>query len=196
MKKYYAVKVGRKSGIYETWAECKEQVDGYKGAQYKSFTTLLEANAFISVPLRKEVIREGLLAYVDGSYNLKKQVYGYGCVCLENQQVIKELYGQGNDIELVGMRNVAGEILGCEVAVQYAIEHGYSSIFIYYDYEGIEKWAIGAWKTNKVGTIAYAKKMQEYKKEIQIEFIKVLAHSGDVYNERADQLAKKAVGIK
>ena len=30
---------------------------------------------------------------------------------------------------------------------------------------------------------------------MDIVFVKVLAHSGDVYNERADKLAKKAVGI-
>lgn len=34
---YYAVKVGKNPGIYETWAECKAEVDGYKGAKYKKF---------------------------------------------------------------------------------------------------------------------------------------------------------------
>ena len=38
--------------------------------------------------------------------------------------------------------------------------------------------------------------MDESRQKIQISFIKVLAHSGDIYNEIADQLAKKAVGIK
>ncbi|WP_314795053.1 RNase H family protein [Eggerthia catenaformis] len=37
--------------------------------------------------------------------------------------------------------------------------------------------------------------MQEAQKKIRIEFVKVLAHSGDTYNELADQLAKKAVGL-
>ena len=35
--KYYAVKVGRVSGIYSSWDECKAQVDGYVGAIFKSF---------------------------------------------------------------------------------------------------------------------------------------------------------------
>ena len=35
--KYYAVRVGRKAGIYKTWSECKEQVCEYSGAIYKSF---------------------------------------------------------------------------------------------------------------------------------------------------------------
>ena len=38
MAKFYAVKEGKKPGIYHTWDECKEQVNGYSGAVYKSFT--------------------------------------------------------------------------------------------------------------------------------------------------------------
>ena len=46
-KKYYAVKVGKTPGIYFTWADCSEQVTGFKGAKYKSFLTIEEAVAFI-----------------------------------------------------------------------------------------------------------------------------------------------------
>lgn len=50
-KKYYVVKVGRNPGIYNTWDECKIQVDGYSGAKYKSFTTLGEANDYLGLKL-------------------------------------------------------------------------------------------------------------------------------------------------
>lgn len=46
-KKFYAVKVGKKPGIYLTWDECKEQVDRYSGAIYKSFKTIEEAESFV-----------------------------------------------------------------------------------------------------------------------------------------------------
>lgn len=198
MKKIYAVKLGKKPGIYNTWEECRRQVSGYSGAQYKSFTNLDEAKAFIRTNSQqdKELDQGGLLIYVDGSFNSSTNEYGYGCVVIENQKVIKEMYGKGSHEDYVSMRNVSGEILGCQVAIEYAIAQGYSKVYIYYDYEGIEKWAIGAWKTNKIGTIAYVKKIKEYRQKIQIHFIKVLAHSGDLYNERADQLAKKAIDIK
>ena len=39
---------------------------------------------------------------------------------------------------------------------------GYVQICIYYDYEGIEKWANGLWKANKIGTQAYQKKVAMY----------------------------------
>ncbi len=42
-KKFYAVKNGRKIGIFLTWNECKEQIDGFSSAVYKSFPTREEA---------------------------------------------------------------------------------------------------------------------------------------------------------
>lgn len=42
-KRYYAVKVGKKKGIYESWDECSKQVKGYPGAEYKGFVTRKEA---------------------------------------------------------------------------------------------------------------------------------------------------------
>jgi len=42
-QKYYVVWRGFRPGIYNTWEACKEQVHGYEGAQYKSFSSLEEA---------------------------------------------------------------------------------------------------------------------------------------------------------
>jgi ribonuclease HI len=42
-QKYYVVWKGVKPGIYKTWAECRLQVDGYKGAIHKSFDSRVEA---------------------------------------------------------------------------------------------------------------------------------------------------------
>ncbi|MBO0857682.1 MAG: ribonuclease HI [Chloracidobacterium sp.] len=46
-KQYYAVRNGRQPGIYRTWEECKAQVDGYTNAQFKGFTSLEEAEAYM-----------------------------------------------------------------------------------------------------------------------------------------------------
>jgi len=48
VKKYYAVKNGRNTGIYNTWGECKSQVNGYSGAVHKSFSTKREAEAYMN----------------------------------------------------------------------------------------------------------------------------------------------------
>lgn len=38
-KKYYVVWKGRQIGVFDLWEECKKQIDGFEGAQYKSFKT-------------------------------------------------------------------------------------------------------------------------------------------------------------
>ncbi len=45
--KYYAVRCGRKPGIYKTWEECKEQVYKFSGAEYKSFEILEKAKTYL-----------------------------------------------------------------------------------------------------------------------------------------------------
>lgn len=195
MAKFYAVKKGKKPGIYNDWATCKENVYGFSGAVYKSFNTLDEANEYIKDSNDNIDMSDGLIAYVDGSYNIKTKVYGYGCVLIDNQQVVKEISDTGSNEEDALMRNVAGEIQGSLRAIEYAIEHKYPAIYIYYDYEGIQRWATGEWKANKRGTKEYVSLINQYREKIDIKFIKVLAHSGDKYNDEADLLAKKAVGI-
>lgn len=41
--KIYAVKKGRVPGIYRNWDETKKQVDGFSGAEYKSFENITDA---------------------------------------------------------------------------------------------------------------------------------------------------------
>ncbi|MCC0726749.1 RNase H1/viroplasmin domain-containing protein [Clostridioides sp. ZZV14-6045] len=55
-KKFYAVKVGRKPGIYLTWKECSKQVNKYSGSLFKSFNTLEEAQNFIGKKLMLKVV--------------------------------------------------------------------------------------------------------------------------------------------
>ena len=47
MAKYYAVRNGYHTGIFNTWDECKKEVSGFSGAEYKSFTKLEDAKAFL-----------------------------------------------------------------------------------------------------------------------------------------------------
>lgn len=53
-KKYYAVKVGKEPGVYDTWDQCLAQVTGQKGAQFKSFVSKEDAQAFVEGKLIPE----------------------------------------------------------------------------------------------------------------------------------------------
>jgi len=196
-RKFYAVRKGKKIGIFNTWDECKEQVNGYSGAEYKSFTLKEEAEEYIGLnkSIDKVNYDNRVEAYVDGSYEHSIREYGSGVVILKNNNVEKTYSTKGKKESLVSMRNVAGEIEAAKIAMNYCLDNNIENLILYFDYEGIEKWCTGVWKTNKEGTIEYKKFYDSIKSKLNVEFVKVKAHSGDKYNEEADKLAKAAIGI-
>lgn len=201
-KYYYAVRKGKNIGIYTTWKECEENVKGFSGAEYKKFSTYDEALNFIEdkeedkeIVLEKEIGEKEAIAYVDGSFSLEEFEYAYGIVFITSEG--KEVYnGKEDEKELVEMRNVSGEIKGAMEAMKIALDKGKDVLYLHYDYAGIENWAKGAWKTNKEGTRRYKEFYDSIKDRLNVKFIKVKAHSGVEYNEEADRLAKKALGIE
>ena len=42
------MRAGRRTGIFLTWDECRAQVEGFRGARYKSFPTEAEARAWLT----------------------------------------------------------------------------------------------------------------------------------------------------
>lgn len=207
-KFYYAVKNGRNPGIYNTWAECENEVKGFKEAKFKKFKTYEEASSFIedneeqfkasdnsdvgegSVVGVNDIKDDEVVAYVDGSFSIETKTFSYGMVIFTTEG--KEVFsGKDNSKDLADMRNVAGELKGAIEAIKVSLSKGKDTLYLHYDYMGIEEWAKGNWKTNKAGTKAYKEYYDSIKDKLNVVFIKVLAHSGVEYNEEADQLAKK-----
>ena len=197
-RKYYSVRSGRIPGIYNTWEKCKEQVIGFPGAEYKKFSSHEEAEQFlgsesVKMDMETERLREGEASvYVDGSFDLETMSYSYGVVILTEKEIYR-MSGREEDPEMALMRNVSGELKGAMKAMEWAIENKIRTLYLHYDYTGIERWAKGDWKTNKDGTKAYKAYFDSIKDKIKVEFIKVKAHSGNKYNEEADKLAKEAI---
>ena len=192
--KYYAVKKGRNPGIYTSWDSCLKEVKGYSGAIYKSFKTKEEAEIYMAGEEKQiEIGANSVIAYVDGSYNQKLKVYGLGVVYITDDKEL-ELIKSYDDAYHIH-RNVAGEVKASELAIEKAIEDKKDQIIIYHDYQGIASWANGDWKTNNNLTKAYKRFIDQARKKIKIDFVKVKGHSNDKYNDKADQLAKKAAGI-
>ena len=200
MGKFYAVKNGYHIGIYNSWADCEKEVRGFSGAKYKSFSRLEDAKEYLGINAQLSLFdadtdeSNAAVAYVDGSYNAETNVFGCGVVIFQNGST-STFSRCFHDPEMALMRNVAGEIEGAMLAMRFCLDHNIEEIDIYYDYEGVEKWCSGAWKTNKKGTTAYKHFYDSIKHRVKVNFIKVKGHSGDKYNDMADKLAKDAVGI-
>lgn len=143
--------------------------------------------------------------YVDGSYNPKTKVWGGAAILMQDDDVlIKEILVSDKDLN--GSRQINGELESTIHALRYVLEHlseiDDKKITIFYDYAGIEKWAIGEWAARKDVAIDYKKRVQRhlmllrYEHKIEINFSKVKAHSGEEFNEKVDRLAKTACDVE
>ena len=141
--KYYAIKVGRETGIYTSWEEAEKLVKGFHDAKYKSFKTRKDASEeslVLSVEGMKEP--EGDYAFVDGNFNADTDTYGYGGFLSANG-VKYPISGADCKPDMAKMRNVAGEIEGALEAARMALKFKLKRLTILYDYEGIEAWVNG-----------------------------------------------------
>ena len=215
-KKFYAVKKGIKPGIYDNWEACKAAVDGFSGAEYKGFAGLQEAREYLGIdvdevelsvgeqtgkfdeqiPREHNQMQDTLIAYVDGSYEHSLLKYAFGCVFLLPDGTIYVENGSGNNPDSAKLRNVTGEMLGSMFAVRWGVKNGFSKLEIRYDYEGVEKWVTGSWKSKTELTRKYAEAMRRWSGQINLKFTKVAAHTNVYYNEMADRLAKQALSEK
>ncbi|MCF0217697.1 MAG: ribonuclease H family protein [Malacoplasma sp.] len=217
-QKFYVVIVGRNKGIYHSWKECEKQIKGFKGAIYKSFVNEKEAQAFYKThqdvkpkieddqflnSLIESDLKNGITpVFVDGSHNKKNNQIGFGVIVILSLNPDKtwEFFEKLNAIEFAEYKeslNIAGEIFGVLKAIKNCVSKKILKMRIYYDYEGIEKWAIGVWKTNKPISMMYKCEIDNLIKthNLKLFFQKVKAHTNVKYNNLVDQLAKKAVGI-
>lgn len=222
-KKYYAVQVGKIPGIYGTWDECKAQTEGVSGAKYKSFSSLEEAERYmlevsndnldvedntalskddLNSQVEKAVVALGeneIIAFVDGSYDVTQEKSAFGAIIFSHggdRDILYKAFTKQLGEEFISLRNVAAELEAVKESISWALQYAKSKISIYYDYEGIEKWADGLWKANNAITKEYVRFIQEKRALLQIEFMKVPAHSGVQFNEEVDAIAKNALLAK
>lgn len=204
--------------------QCEEQVKGISGAEYKSFTTLKEAENYIQVSDSgnpavdqsdvatssedmntivesriSSLTEDEVIAFVDGSYDVTEEKSAFGAIiisCGGNKDTLYKAFTKQLGEEFISLRNVAAELEGVKEAVNWSVLYKKKKITIYYDYTGIEQWAIGQWKAKTIITKNYVSFISEKRKLIDIFFVKVAAHSGINLNEEVDALAKNALLAK
>jgi ribonuclease H-related protein len=129
--------------------------------------------------------KEGYQAYVDGSYI--SGCVGYGAVILHQNQEIRRFSGSvEHDVE---QRQVVGELQATMQVLRWCEENNILDIEVFYDYEGIQKWAAGEWRANNAATQHYQQTVQA--SPVRVIWQKVKSHSGVHWNDVVDELAKQ-----
>lgn len=201
MAKWYAVRVGRIPGIYQTWGECLKQTQKFSGAVYKSFETEAEAVAWLELGQHSQQLTDesvdltGIVAYTDGSLDREKNLASYGIVFIKDDTDV--VFKTNNAYVMTledSLANVGSELLGAMEVVRLARLNGWSTIKIGYDYQGISCFATGEWEARQPLTRYYRDYMQQAMKDLTIYFIKIKGHTGHCWNEEADRLANLALG--
>jgi ribonuclease HI len=111
----YAVRIGRKPGIYYSWGECEAQVKNFQGASYKKFNTIQEAKLFINSNGNSEDCLgelKGFKLFTDGGSRRNPGIAGCGAV----------LYN-GN-VKVASCYHFLGHQISNNVAEYYGIIHG------------------------------------------------------------------------
>ncbi|MCH8040456.1 MAG: ribonuclease H family protein [Nitrospinae bacterium] len=203
--KFYGVQKGRQPGVYTTWEACRAQVEGFSGAKYKSFKTSQEAEVFASGSLgqgapRKERRRKRapkihgpVGIWVDGACLQHAEGgmrFGWAYLVMEGGQELHQANGNDVSPEAHVHRNVAGEITAVLRALAWCEHQGITAATVYYDYQGLASWPQGSWKAKMPFTQAYVEAVRN--SGVALTWKKVLAHSGEPYNEVVDQLARAA----
>ena len=174
--KYYAVRKGRNPGIFSTWLECSKSITGFKGAEFKSFKSLKEAQDFsctsesqlsdsdklsdslklsnsnvdkrIQDPEKPQV----LAIYTDGackSNGTSKSIAGYGVYYGDNdpRNISKKLLGSIQT-------NNRAELMGVIEALDSLESHTEAIIYTDSQYvqKGLESW-LSNWKKRNWKTV-------------------------------------------
>jgi ribonuclease HI len=133
----------------------------------------------------------GYTAYADGTF--VNGTIGYGVVIIKDGVVAHEIAGfLEDDEELRETRNIAGELAAARETLLWCQENGIQAVTICHDYEGAAKWATGEWKAKQALSREYAAFVKEC--GIAVTWRKVRGHTGERWNERADELARQGAG--
>ena len=203
MQKYYAIKNGRKTGIFTQWSGsngAETQVKSFPKALFKSFTSEADANKWLNEQssnvtdnnTKKNIIE----IFTDGACSGNPGPGGYAAIIRK----------QGKDIELyAGFKlttNNRMELMACIAALEYLED--VSDVIVFSDSKYIvdavekgwaQKWKQNNWMRNKRDKAENSDlwgKLLSLIETHRVIFKWVRGHNGHPENERCDFLAVKS----
>lgn len=209
-KKVYAVRRGRQTGLFNTWAECEQQVAGFPGARFKGFTSAAEAMAWLAgddsanaqgelftAPKSEDMTPPDYIIYTDGSCLRNPDgPGGWAAVVLDADMTkITELHG--GDPSTTNNRMELTAAIG---AMSYAAPGAVVDLYTdsqYLKNAFTKNWLAGWKRKGWVTASREPVKNQDLWRELdalysarKIRFHWVKGHVGVEHNERCDVLAR------
>lgn len=212
-KKWYAVAVGRRCGIFADWSSAEAQVKGFAGARYQSFASEEEAKAWLLHPVYQKRERGAaggslppaipeqrpgaIVVFTDGGCINNPGPGGYGIVIL----------ARGDRRELSGgfrlTTNNRMEMTAAVVALETLQECG-TAIDLYSDSSYLvnglvkgwaRKWRANGWRKADGGAVLNVdlwRRLLDLADALDVRFHWLKGHAGTEGNERCDKLAVAA----
>ncbi len=95
---FYAVKIGKNPGVYNSWKECEINIKGYENAVYKKFESEEEAKLFINPNIKRKVDIASLINSV--KKNQEEQTRLIKSQIPVNNQVVEDNYDFSQSINI------------------------------------------------------------------------------------------------
>ncbi|GAB4201287.1 MAG: ribonuclease HI [Roseiflexaceae bacterium] len=223
-RKFYAVVEGLKPGVYDEWfgvGGAEAQIKGIRGAVYKGFASLEEAERWfegiagrrparfltqaappaprLAIDPQAALAAGKVVIFTDGASSGNPGPGGYAAV-LRHGERRKELSGgyartTNNRMELMGVIAALQSLSGRRTAVVYSD----SSYVVNGISEGwARRWREQGWTRSEGGATLPVKnadlwrRLLELCEQHEVAFVQVQGHAGIPENERCDQLAVAA----
>lgn len=205
--RFYAVRRGRVRGIFRSWSECKVEVEGVKGAEFRAFPDRDTAETYLNGanPRGTKRKREGIVIYTDGSRRGDPPQGGYGV-----------WFGDGDTRNRAGplaefglqqpVTNQRAELAAVKVALDVLDDEGvarHEPITVRTDSKyvinclttWVLRWERNNWLTSQGATVLNQDLIRPIRKSLarrepHVHFEWVKGHSGVWGNEEADRLAR------
>lgn len=212
---FYAVKKGRQPGVYNSWDECSEQINGFSGAVYKKFNTVADAQAFVSGEAVGSVesfnatdvqnnisdvpSAQAVALYTDGACSGNPGPGGYGYAVVIND--VLTLKGSGSRVSTTNNQmELSAVIEGLKAIsnVQSVVVYSDSSYVVNaFEKRWIDGWEHRNWVKSDGSPVLNSELWRQLLIEIarftDVQFVWVKGHAGNKYNELCDKLAVEAI---
>lgn len=219
MQYYYAVKRGRRKGVFKNLDSCMAQVKGYPEAVFKRCSSLEEAQNFIYENSISVLKQTECTAYICGEFDPLTRMYAASVEFTHSktnkiENILKVFNTPENkdktlftirssfavsdvcENDFADLKDSCGEVMAAILAVNYALSNGYKSITLFHTLACVGAWPLNIWSADTPQSTAYKRYINSIKEQIDIQFFKISSETDRERVEKMRNEAKKALNCQ